>query len=507
MLSLLPLLLGGPALAAEPTTVFVSELSPADADASGIAGLLTLYLLEELDSHPELDAIGADEAPSLGDNSAQVYLSDCPRGQEVGCAYVVGDLVEAAYAVTGVVGTLPEGGQQIEVFIVDIAGARESVHYTINLGMGDDQKFLEGVKDVLLKVIAGEEGVVQDIRAMGGVDEKPRIIDPELAGRELDEMHQELGETGLDTRGQRDVQRGDDYDMDDLAQDMESDAVKPWERMGMTPGEYMQFKNSGLTLQTWNELSAGRRFQVIVRPSGGLMRGPVGTRYYGEYAIYPASGEVRESYEWMARVGASAPTGMIRVGFGVLPILEVSLGGGVVYSSFTHELQQFVIDSPTTTKEPVVQKAANLALELRALAVLMPTRTVHPVAGGGVSFIMSQPLSNFRYVEPNTQLHGFAREYGYWPASTVIAQAVGGVDISVLNNPSMDMDLYAHVPVGVAVGGHLQDSSRQGSGYLTASPSPENAGVVSAGLEVGVSLRFLGKAKAADPFDDFEDEL
>ena len=75
-------------------------------------------------------------------------------------------------------------------------------------------------------------------------------------------MHQELGETGLDTRGQRDVQRGDDYDMDDLAQDMESDAVKPWERMGMTPGEYMQFKNSGLTLQTWNELSAGRRFQA-----------------------------------------------------------------------------------------------------------------------------------------------------------------------------------------------------------------------------------------------------
>ncbi|MCB9743578.1 MAG: hypothetical protein H6740_13340 [Alphaproteobacteria bacterium] len=501
MLSLLPILLGAPAFAQEPTTVFVSELSPADADAGGIAGLLTYYLLEALDSHPELDAKGADDAPDFGEHSARIYLTDCPRGQEVGCAFVVGDSVHAEYAVTGVVGTLPGGGQQVEVYIVDIAGAREAVHYTIDLGVGDDEAFIGGVKELLLSVIAGEEGLVEDIRAMGGVEEETRIIDPELAGKELDDLRDEMGDSGLDTRSDRQVQRGEGYDMDDLAEDMESDATKPWERMGMTPGEYMSFKNSGLTLQKWEELSAGRRFQVIVRPVGGLMRGPVGTRFYGEYAIDPATGAVPEAYQWQTRVGTSAPVGGLRVGFGILPILEVDLGAGVVYSTFTHEVQQFVIDAPNTTKEPIVERAANLAIDARVLAVLMPTRAVHPVAGGGVSVVLSPSLASLRLLDGNTQL--------YTPpsASTVIAQAIGGVDITVLQNPSLDMDLYAHVPIGVAVGGRLEHSDRYGTGaYLTSSPQPTDPGAFSAGLEVGVSLRFLGGAKARTPFDEFEDE-
>ena len=90
----------------EPTRVFVGEFQAINAEAGSLAALLSGYLVNQLDSHGELDAISAYEAPDIQGYSASTYLLSCPSGEYVGCAYVIGDTVDAEYAVAGTVESL-----------------------------------------------------------------------------------------------------------------------------------------------------------------------------------------------------------------------------------------------------------------------------------------------------------------------------------------------------------------------------------------------------------------
>lgn len=151
---MLPLLLGlasPAALADEPTRVFVSELQASDPDAAGLAILLSGYVREVLAEYPELQVIGPDEAPGLGEQSAQVYLDSCPRGEAVGCAFVVGSVAEAAYAVAGRVQPAGEG-HRVDVVFIDIEGSREALSFTMDFSVGDDTRFAQGVADLMLGV-------------------------------------------------------------------------------------------------------------------------------------------------------------------------------------------------------------------------------------------------------------------------------------------------------------------------------------------------------------------
>ena len=94
----------------EPTRVFVGEFQAINAEAGSLAALLSGYLVNQLDSHGELDAISAYEAPDIQGYSASTYLLSCPSGEYVGCAYVIGDTVEADFAALAEAELPPDAG-------------------------------------------------------------------------------------------------------------------------------------------------------------------------------------------------------------------------------------------------------------------------------------------------------------------------------------------------------------------------------------------------------------
>lgn len=214
-----------PALAAEPEVVFVSEFQPADPEAAGMAALLGNYLRDSLREYPELSVLGPEDAPALGEVSAQTYLDSCPAGEAVGCAFVVAAAADARWAVTARV--IPQAdAQQIEVVIIDVLGSREALSFNMLFAVGDDQDFAQGVAELVLGVVRGEEGLEVDIREMGGQSVKTVAIDKQAVARQLEDLKAELGGEVVSARGDRDVER-QEYTMDDLAEDMDSDASKP----------------------------------------------------------------------------------------------------------------------------------------------------------------------------------------------------------------------------------------------------------------------------------------
>ena len=81
-------------------TIFVSPFQPRNPEAAGLAGMMSAFLESQLSANSELKVIPAYDAPPVHDMSAEVYLESCPPGQAVGCAFVVGEVADADYAVT-----------------------------------------------------------------------------------------------------------------------------------------------------------------------------------------------------------------------------------------------------------------------------------------------------------------------------------------------------------------------------------------------------------------------
>lgn len=475
------------------TRVFVSEFQPMDSRSATMAALLAEYLHEQLEKHPEIDVVLAESAPPFGETSAELYVQSCPPDNAVGCAFIVAGTVDADYAITGTV-TQTDDTRWVDVVIIDIVGSREAVSFRMDVRVGDDAYLAKSIEELLLGVIHGEEGVEEDIRELGLIQKDTQAIDKKLVAEQLAQLNDELGEiTG--TRTDREIQR-EEYTEEDVLTEMESDATKPWDRLGMTPGEYMDYKNSGMTLTAWRNAAAGRRFQVIVRGTGGLTRAAVGTSYYGHYALDASTGEVPEAYAWETRVGASAPQAGLWVGFGLTPVLEADLGVGYVGGPYAVEIQQQVLGNEFFPKEGETYRASNLWFGGRVLAVFSPVKRAHPVAGGGVWVAMSSPLDAHVLPPPNSNLPVFPR------SSTVSAQALGGVEVNV--NPILD--LYAHVPIGVVVGGRTVSTFSEGSGVIESRVEPTEAAPFSAALEVGFSLRFLGGVKESSGIERFEED-
>lgn len=485
---MLPLLLGlasPAALADEPTRVFVSELQASDPDAAGLAILLSGYVREVLAEYPELQVIGPDEAPGLGEQSAQVYLDSCPRGEAVGCAFVVGSVAEAAYAVAGRVQPAGEG-HRVDVVFIDIEGSREALSFTMDFSVGDDTRFAQGVADLMLGVARGEEGLEVDIRDMGAESVKTVAIDKDAVARQLEELKAELGGEVVGTRTDREVERRE-YTMDDLVGDMDSDAAKPWERLGMSPAEYLRFKNSGLSVSAWRTLAAGRRFQLLLHPVVGVARGPWGTQYYARSGVDADTLQILETWAWQARTTDTAPTVGGWVGFGLTPTLEVDLGGGGAFGTFSSQIVREVLETPVSTNETLDSLNANTWVGARVLAGLMPTRKVRPVVGAGALYAWGPGVTTQYGDSLPGHLPTFSNR-GETPTQLMVF-GLGGGELSV----NSKVNVYAHVPVQLVLGGRTALTYSDGGNALVDRQDPPALAPLSGQLDVGVTVRLFGQ--------------
>lgn len=489
--------LSAPALAQEtqdPTRVFVSEFQAVNDEGAALAALLSGYLTSQLRQHQEMVAIPVSAAPDFGEHSALVYLLSCPPGEYLGCAYVVGDRVEARYAVAGTVEAQADGSL-VHVTIIDVWESREALSFDAELGLGDDEAFAAGVAEVLVAVIAGKEGRLDDIREIEDPGAEAQAIDEmELARQQLAALSAEIGDvTTLASRSGRGIERPE-YTMDDLSKDMQTDAVKPWEQLGMSPGEYIKFKNSGSTVEAWRELNAGRRMQLILRVGGGYAQGPYSERYSGWYAIDGNTFEVLETRAWQTREAASGPAGSAWIGFGVHPAIEVDVGGGLHGGRYFMYIQQEIAGEEPIVRTPDDFAAINWWVGGRVLGAPLVTKRVRPVVGVGARYIRGESTDQNQLVGEGTGLPMFEGNH------LVTVQGVLGGEATL----GEYVDVYLHAPVDLLVAGseaHTYAGENNIAGTLQSYQDPAAAPIFGGGVEVGVTVRLFGKAKPVTVMD------
>ncbi len=175
-------------------TVFVSPFQPTNAEAAGLAGMMSSFLESELSRRPDVMVIPIDAVPPVHDMVASLYLESCPPGQQVGCAFVVGEVAAADYALTGTVQSDVQG-TRVEIAIIDVLSSREAMSFVAVLGVGEDERFAEGVASVLSAVIRGDAGRIEDIRDLTVVPE----ADYSAAAAQLAQLSAELGDIQTQT--------------------------------------------------------------------------------------------------------------------------------------------------------------------------------------------------------------------------------------------------------------------------------------------------------------------
>ena len=496
------LLLSGLASAAE--TVFVSEFQARDPAAAGFASLLGPSLHSALDARDEIEAKGADEAPDFAEYSASIYVASCPDGEAVGCAFVVGEMMDAPFAVTGQVRTQTDGSRLVEVNIIDVVDSREALSLRIPVALGDDDAFVSSVSDVVVAVVQGEAGLVEDIRELGEDEDEVRrlsALDNDAVAAQLSELESKLGDVAV--VADRNVRRVE-YTLDDLSTDMEAEGAKPWERMGMTPGEYMKYKNSGLTYPQWKTRSAGRQMQVLVRASGGFVRGPVDMEYYGRYALDDTTLAVVDQYGWQALASGSGGRLGGWVGFGILPTVEVSVGGGWQSGRFYMAIDRDYAELTGDTYEVVrsEERGDNVDSVInggwwvggRAIFAPLPVPKARPLVGGGVVYSAVFEPSLKPTADPADSPVPLFK-----PQNALEAQVVVGGEIDL--NPMLDV--YALVPISAVVGGRVSSEYDGSVGVIEVTQPVGEPAAVGAGLEAGVMLRFGGGDRGTDglPYD------
>ncbi len=474
----------GASIEEEPTRVFVSEFQALNAEAGSLAALLSGYLVGDLDRRSEFDAISADEAPDIQGYSASIYLLSCPSGEYVGCAYVIGDSVDAEYAVAGTVEAFSDS-TRVRISIVDVSDSREALSFEVDLGLGDDERFAQGVADILQAVVSGEQGAVVDIREDG--EEVP--ADHDAVNAQLEALAEEMGGVEMiSSGGDRSVSRPE-YTLEDLSMDMATDAAKPWEVLGMSPGEYVEYKNSGLTVNGWRQLAMGRKGQFLFRGAPRFGFGPYDTEYRGWYSIDPNTFAVLEARAWQARKSAAVGGAQLWLGYGLLPYLEVDLGFGVTTGQYQMHIQKEQPDEAPTERPGEDFPAMNLVASARILAVPWVTKKVRPIGGAGVSVVLGEGNAQNLLPGGGTSLPSFDGSH------LVMAQGIGGVEVSLNSR----MDVYGIVPMSFLVGGWPVREYESGvPGTVQSYQSPPEPSLMAIGVELGITVHMMGALRVGE---------
>ena len=471
--------------------VFVSPFQPRNAAAAGLAGMMSSFLEMELSRHPDLSVIPFSSVPPVHDMSAQLYLESCPPGKSVGCAYVVGSSAGAEYAVTGTV--LAEAAStRVEVAIIDIGASQEAMSFVAQLEVGEDERFASGVAAVLVAVVRGEAGQVADIRDMS-VESGP---DYTAAATQLEALSAEMGMVRTQATRTGRMIDAPKMTVDDISQRMQQEGVKPWERVNLTPNQYMRWKNSGLPLDTFKERNAGRQKQVMLRPGLGFGRGPVNGRYNGGYVIDSGTKNIEEIYAWQSQESGSGLIADLGLGYGITPQLELGAQIGFASGRFWVLLEQIPKNAAKQAPASEVQYPnGNVFMGPYVLASFLPQRAFRPIVAGSVLLWRGDGVAD-KEVFPYEQIPTFTK-----PELWIAQMRVGG-ELRM----SKKVDFYAHVPVTAMVAGvdtmqrHTGKGCRDDNGdrCMDTTSQPPGVDAVGAGFMIGLQVRLFGPRFSED---------
>jgi len=490
-------------LFADTAAIFVSEFQSSTKEYLGLAGLMRDFLEERVDAHPLLRTISVHEVPDFGEHSAQLYLETCPVGEQVGCAYVVAQKVDADYAL---VGTVHEraGERAVELSVVDVVDGREAFSLQVDLELGGDDRLAEGVVGLLVSIVEGTTGQVEDIRREEAPSSSRDAIDVDEVARQLQELAEDLGGVAAVTdRGDRQVRRPE-YTLEDLNREEATDSAKQWELLGISAEEYLDWRNSGLTLHAWKVSQLGRRGQVLIRPVAGPARGAFDTAYYGIFAIEEEPpNTVLETYAWQGFQPGTGLSGGGWIGFGLTSTLEVDVGGGVNLGAYTLYARQQDGDEPPEERTGQTVQQLNTWVGARMYSVLRFKEGIRPLLGAGLVWRQGHPYTDYW---EQIRSSGGETPLPEFKAPTLLeAQFVPGIELAL----GSAVDLCISLPIGMGVGGSSFEITQGESQYILEKDLPEELSLLSIGLEIGFVLHLFGPEIQMDDLymDSLEEPL
>ena len=449
------------------------------------------FLSQQLVADASFRVLSLGEIGQIYETPAEEYANSCTPGEFVGCAFVLAEAGGADYAVTGTI-EAHEYGSRIDVRIVDVSAAREAIGFVVDVATGDDAILADAISAVIAAVQRGDIGGESDARSEGVVEE-PLGPDKEEADTDLTQLNEEIGGVdSLDTRGEG-ILAEEEYSMYDLAEDMTSEGTKPWERLEMSPREYLRYKNSGRPLYEWRELAEGRQGQILLRAGLGYGRGPGNGRYYGRVALSSQTLDVAETYAWQSMETAGGGSVGFSASYGILPELDIGLTGGLVTGRFEVDIQRITEGDFTSAADPNDDTNQSLFFGSEAIYAFVPTSALRPIVGA--SAVLWRGTGVGSHVIPPEELPGGGVIESLASPMALAVNAIGGVEVTM----SDTLDLWLHVPVGAIVATwnapttyHVGEGVLEQEGMIN---DPTQPGSAATSIQIGIQVRAFEREK------------
>jgi len=235
----------------------------------------------------------------------------------------------------------------------------------------------------------------------------------------------------------------------------------------------------------------------------GPARGAFDTQYFGIYAIEEDPPfAVLDTYAWQGFQTGNGLSGGGWLGYGFLPSMEVSVGGGVNFGRYSLYVRRQEGGVAPEERQPETQQQLNLWAGARLVSVRRFTSSVRPLAGVGVLWRQGHAYTD--YWEPIPVSSGEGQMPEFSPPTVVEFQLVPGLELAFTEVADLSLSL----PLGFGLGGTTFQVYEEDAGVI-AREVPEAGGGWSIALELGIALHFFGPEVEIDDLylEDMEDPL
>jgi hypothetical protein len=473
-------------------TVFVSRFQASDPSLRPQADAARVMLERRLGS--EFIVLARDEVPAFEDYSAEVYLSSCPPDQFFGCAFVIGERASAQWVITG---ELTDGldGPQVDLSFVDVADSRLVFSFSAEWSDSSAAVFGDTVADLLGKIVAGA-AVERDIREESAEQKAKRERDEiEALRQSLAGVEDELGALERSLVVER--IEAPKLTEEQLRAYRESEEAPPWERLGMSESTYVRYRNSGMSLARWRELSRGRSARVLVAASAGTAVGPWSQEFDGRRGLDNSNLQPIEIDQWQEVSRGEGLLLDLELGFGILP--ELTAYGSAAYRIGRFDYRFFnEVEGQTPPDVPEVQTAVLDTWQWagRLEFAPFPTWTARPTLTGGLAFWAGRPIQKVSQLPASIQ-----------PMATpnqVFLELGPGGEMDLGRSMTLFIRGMFELPVA---GNRIQEYS-EGRAVLTTRADPDGKAGLGVQLSAGLRVRIgpLWESRAVVPSLDDSDE-
>ncbi len=460
-----------------------------------------------------------DEVPPFTDYSADIYLRSCPQGQYIGCVFVVGGRAQTDWTIGGKV-TAVEGGYQVFLSFIRVGEAKLKLEFDVVLDGSNDAEFQEGVTKTMDALVNDN---VKDLdlrddpeaaRAQAAEAAKREQMSRDFSSGNEFQQDDQRGDVGVDAYvdGERDRgaarDRSSEEDLEDdaspaaresghvtsrdLSDMQERGGMTPWERAGLTKGQYRLYRNSNIKLRDFKAKLQGRKGEILIGVGMNVSSGSWG-QYHETFFVQDGAAntqnvkpsDIKAEAATLYTKKALALGGVFDLGVGLVPWLELRVFAGLHSAPFQYRFDKQTLAGDTVVagdlKDPDSRSVTTMHVGLKLNFVPMPAYPARPTFALGVSYWQGTALSKL------VQVPTYLAASQFKPLATLYVDAQPGVEVSA----GKFVAIYARADIDIPVFGfgRTLNVASKNTDALTRFPDSATAASLGIGGSLGLTMR------------------